>query len=52
MIEALGLRVAADLMGRNTVGSQMVDEANEAEEVNGADEVEGADEANGANEAG
>ncbi len=55
LIEAVGLRVAVDLMGRDTLGSQMSDGANEAEEVDGANEVDvvnGADEAEGANEAG
>ncbi len=58
MIEAVGLRVAVDLMGRDTLGSQMADGADEDEEVDGADEVDradeakGADEADGANEAG
>ncbi len=47
-IEAVGL------MGRDTLGSQMADGANEAEEVDEVDqanEAKGADKANGANEA-
>jgi hypothetical protein len=44
-IEAVGLWVAIDLMGRDTLGSQMVDAANEAEEVDWVDEAKGADEA-------
>jgi hypothetical protein len=50
-IEAVGLWVAIDLMGRDTLGSQMTDGANEAEEVDGADEAKGANEVDGANEA-
>jgi hypothetical protein len=64
LIEAVGLRVAVDLMGRDTLGSPMANVADEAEEVDWADEVDGVDEvdqadeakgaieANGANEAG
>ncbi len=51
----LGSIEAVGLMGRDTLGSQMADGANEAEavnEVNQANEAEGPDEANGANEAG
>ncbi len=44
-IEAVGLQIAVDLMGRDTLGSQMADGANEAEVV---DEVDQADEAKGA----
>ena len=44
----LGLIEAVGLMGRDTLGSQMADGANEAEEV---DEVNQADEAKGANDA-
>jgi hypothetical protein len=47
--EAVGLWVAIDLMGRNTLGSQMDNWADEAEEVGGANEAKGVDEANGAN---
>ncbi len=50
-IEAVGLRVAIDLMGRDTLGNQMVDGADEAEEVNGVNEVDGVDEVDGADEA-
>ncbi len=51
-IEAVGLRVAIDLMGRDTLGSQMAKGANEAEEVDEVDKAEGANEDDGANEAG
>ncbi len=51
MIEAVGLWVAIDLMGRDTLGSQMADEADGADKVDGAYEVDGEDEAKGANEA-
>ncbi len=50
LIEAVGLRVAIDLMGRDTLGSQMADGANKAEEVDGADKAERADEVDGADE--
>jgi hypothetical protein len=39
LIKAVGLRVAIDLMGRDTLGSQMSDGANKAEEVDGANEA-------------
>ncbi len=51
MIEAVCLRVAIDLMGRDTLGSQMSDGANEVEEVDGANEVDGPNEVDGADEA-
>ena len=51
LIEAVGVWVAIDLMGRDTLGSKMADGANEAEEVDGADEAEGANEVDGADEA-
>jgi hypothetical protein len=44
-IEAVGLWVAVDLMGRNTLGSQMANGANDAEEFDGVDEANGTDEA-------
>jgi hypothetical protein len=52
LIEALGLWVAIDLMGRDTLGSQMAYGVDETEEVDGANGAKGADEANEANEAG
>jgi hypothetical protein len=45
----LGSIEAVGLMGRDTLGSQMADGADEA---NQASEAKGADEADGANEAG
>jgi hypothetical protein len=51
LIETVGLRVVVDLMGRDTLGSQMSDRADEAEEIDGANEVDGADEVGGADEA-
>ncbi len=39
LIEAVGLRVAIDLMGRDTLGSQMANGADEAEEVDGDNEA-------------
>ncbi len=51
-IEAVGLRLAVDSMGRDTLGSQRADEVDGADKVDGADEAEEADEADGADEAG
>jgi hypothetical protein len=38
-IEAVGLRVAVNLMGRDTLGSQMSDGADETKGANEADEA-------------